>query len=115
MKSKKKDIRNIFDTQSLPDKAGELFDTLLERKGEGKSFKLERIFSFGAITPEGEWYDQPWDEWVMIVMGEAVLEYSNGEKIAFLCGDHLLIPAHQRHRVAFTSPDCIWLALHAER
>ena len=112
MKPNKTEIQNIFDTQSLPDKAGELFDTLLKRKSKG--LKLERIFSFGAITPEGEWYDQSWNEWVMIVMGKAVLEYDNGEKITLLCGDHLLIPAHLRHRVAFTSPDCIWLALHFE-
>ena len=105
-------VRNIFDTESLPDKAGELFDTLLERKNNGKELKLERIFSFGATTPEGEWYDQSWDEWVMVVMGEAVLEYGDGEKVTLSCGDHLLIPARQRHRVAFTSTDCVWLALH---
>ena len=105
-------VQNIFDTQSLPDKEGELFNTLLERKSGEKGFKLERIFSFGAATPEGDWYDQPWDEWVVIVMGNAILEYSGGEKTALSCGDHLLIPAHQRHRVAFTSTDCIWLALH---
>ena len=112
MNSNKKIAQSIFDIQSLPGNSGELFDTLLERKNSGEKIRLERIFSFGATTPEGEWYDQPGDEWVMVVMGEAVLEYSNGDKTSLLCGDHLLIPAHQRHRVAFTSTDCVWLALH---
>ena len=111
MSQDKKPVQNIFDTQSLPDKAGELFETLLERNA-GTTVKLERILSFGAITPEGEWYNQLWDEWVMIVMGEAILEYDCGEQIKLTCGDHLLIPAHQRHRVAYTSTDCVWLALH---
>jgi cupin 2 domain-containing protein len=29
-------------------------------------------------------------------------------------GDHLLIPAHCRHRVASVSGDAVWLALHAD-
>ena len=111
MSSDKKKVKNIFDTQSLPDKAGELFETLLERNA-GTAVKLERILSFGAVTPEGEWYNQTWDEWVMVAMGEAILEYDNGEQIKLACGDHLLIPAHQRHRVAYTSTNCVWLALH---
>ena len=111
MSSDKKKVKNIFDTQSLPDKAGELFETLLERNA-GTAVKLERILSFGTVTPEGEWYNQLWDEWVMVAMGEAILEYDSGEQIKLACGDHLLIPARQRHRVAYTSTDCVWLALH---
>jgi len=31
-------------------------------------------------------------------------------------GDHLLLPAHLRHRVAYTSsgPGCVWLAVHGD-
>jgi cupin 2 domain-containing protein len=107
-------VRNIFETVSLPDIGGELFDTILER-GElekGNGLKLERILSFGAATPKGKWYDQVWDEWVMVVLGEAVLAYKDGTQITLLGGDYLLIPAHTPHRVTHTTPDCVWLALH---
>jgi len=32
-------------------------------------------------------------------------------------GDHVLIPAHARHRVTWTDPDepTVWLALHFQR
>ena len=42
-----------------------------------------------------------------------MLEYENGEKLRLDAGDHVLIPAHCRHRVDFTSrtPPCIWVAV----
>ena len=52
----------------------------------------------------------------MLIQGAAVLEYENGEKIQLKAGDHLLIPAHSRHRVDFTSedPPCIWIAVFGD-
>ena len=44
--------------------------------------------------------------------GEAVLRFENGEPIPLKAGDHLLIPARQKHRVESTSADALWLALH---
>ena len=75
--------------------------------------RIERIVSTGQTTPEGQWYDQDEDEWVVLVQGEAVLEYENGERLNLSAGDHVLLPAHCRHRVAYTSrqPPCIWLAV----
>ena len=75
--------------------------------------RIERIVSTGQTTPEGQWYDQDEDEWVVLVQGEAVLEYENGERLNLSAGDHVLLPAHCRHRVAYTSPQppCIWLAV----
>jgi cupin 2 domain-containing protein len=34
--------------------------------------------------------------------------------VALQPGDHLIIPAHRRHRVEWTHPDqpTVWLALH---
>ena len=34
--------------------------------------------------------------------------------IKLTAGDYLFIPAHQKHRVEYTSsrPPCIWLAVH---
>lgn len=89
----------------------EWFDTLA-RLGQ---FRVERIVSAGHRTPEGEWYDQEWDEWVMIVRGEAKLRMADPEEIHHLLpGDWISLPAHRRHRVEWTHPDqqTIWLAVH---
>lgn len=92
----------------LPDQ--EQFDLLLQNS----NITLERIISTGQITPEGLWYDQPQAEWVLLLQGTAQISYDTGEIISLTKGDYLLIPAHQKHRVIFTSnqPACIWLALH---
>jgi hypothetical protein len=29
-------------------------------------------------------------------------------------GDHVILPSHTRHRVLHTSPDALWLAVHAD-
>ncbi len=105
----------------------ELFEPLCETA----EILIERIISMGQTTPAGEWYDQPRDEWVVLLQGEAQLIYQDcgesrdesrdkdgvprGERaIALKPGDYLLIPAHQKHRVSYTSrdPACIWLAIH---
>ncbi len=106
--------RNLFDTQRIRDIHAEHFEVLIEAGDpeESGGFRLERILSFGRTTPEGEWYDQSWTEWVALVRGMAVLAYDNGETITLRVGDHLLIPPHRRHRVTFTSDDCLWLAVH---
>ena len=75
--------------------------------------RIERIVSTGQTTPPGQWYDQEEDEWVALIQGEAVLEYPYGERQSLSAGDHVLLPAHRRHRVAYTSthPPCIWIAV----
>ena len=77
---------------------------------------IERIVSTGQITTPGEWYDQQQDEWVILLQGEAELSYDNGDRLKLVAGDYLLIPAHQKHRVDYTSSDpiCIWLAIHTD-
>ena len=100
---------NLYD---IPDPLppDELFTGLIPDAG----VKIERIVSGGQSTPEGQWYDQPRDEWVALLQGEAAIAYEDGAEITLHAGDHLLIPAHTRHRVARTthSPPCIWLAVH---
>jgi cupin 2 domain-containing protein len=88
----------------------EQFQTLAQ-KG---NVKIERILSYGQITPTGEWYDQTQDEWVMLVRGEAKLEYDDGSQIDLKKGDYVMIPAHTKHRVAWTIENelTIWLAVH---
>ena len=86
----------------------ELFNVLLEKP----HCRIERIVSYGQSSPEGFWYEQPQDEWVMVLQGEAELDVS-GEIVQLAPGDHLLIPAGVRHRVIRTSVDVptIWLAV----
>ncbi|OAN11649.1 cupin [Photobacterium jeanii] len=76
--------------------------------------RIERIISKGHVTPEGDWYDQDEHEWVMVVKGHAKLVFEEGLKeISLKEGDHINIPAHQRHRVSWTDPtqETIWLAV----
>ena len=87
----------------------------LERGREPGRVRLERIVSFGQATPAGEWYDQDADEWVALLQGGAgLLCEGEAEPRVLAPGDWVLIPAHTRHRVAWTAPDgpTVWLALH---
>lgn len=82
----------------------------------GKNIQIERIISTGQTTPSGQWYDQTTDEWVILLQGEAELAYVDNTRIKLKAGDYLLIPAHTKHRVEYTSvePACIWLAVHGQ-
>ena len=103
-------ISNLF--KEIPDKfSDEFFQTIVSRPG----IKIERIVSRGHCSPDGFWYDQDGDEWVLLVRGNAALAFEDDPQlVALKPGDHLFIPAHQRHRVAWTSQteDTIWLAVH---
>ncbi|AWB32469.1 cupin domain-containing protein [Orrella marina] len=123
----------------LSSDGNERFDQILALKG----VRIERIVSHGHACDPGFWYDQSWDEWVLVIRGSAVLElvqpaYGEGtirsegvacpdlrgadsegcddavQEVRLNAGDHLLIPAHLRHRVQSTSPDepTVWLAIH---
>ena len=88
---------------------GEIVSTLLTRAG----VRVERIESCGHVTPEGQTYDQSENEWVYIAAGAARLWLEDRGEISLNAGDHLLIPAHCRHRVVWTDPDVatVWIAL----
>ncbi len=102
--------QNLFSNipESFPE---EIFETLLENN----RFKLERIISSGQSTPDGKWVDQEKDEWVVLLKGKAGLRFENeSEVIELTPGDHLMIPAHKKHRVEWTdrTQKTVWLALH---
>ena len=90
---------------NLPD---ELFTTLLE----ADNLRIERIVSHGHASPEGFWYDQDQHEWVLVLEGAARLSIE-GESKELKAGDYINIPAHQKHRVEWTTPDepTVWLAV----
>ena len=104
-------MNNIFNLpSSLPNQ--EIFESIVSTD----SILIERIISTGQTTPLGECYDQDKDEWVILLQGEAALSYADGSQIRLTAGDYLFIPAHQKHRVEYTSstPPCIWLAVHGD-
>jgi cupin 2 domain-containing protein len=90
----------------------ELFENLVERD----NLKIERIVSQGHCTPAGQWYDQSWDEWVLLLQGKAILAYQDGNTVKMQEGDYVVIPAHTLHRVEWTQPEAktVWLAIHSE-
>jgi cupin 2 domain-containing protein len=82
---------------------------------DAREVRIERIVSTGQVTPEGQWYDQDDDEWVLVVSGSARLRIEGEERDRELAeGDWVLLPAHCRHRVTWTQsePPTIWLAVH---
>lgn len=79
------------------------------------ALRIEQIVSHGHASPAGFWYDQPDSEWVMLVQGSATLSIEGEEDLNLVAGDYLLIPAHQRHRVASISLDALWLAVHFQQ
>lgn len=94
-----------------PSHRDEVFEPLVQATG----LRLERIVSTGQATPAGEWLVQDWDEWVVLLAGEARL-LIEGESTAreLKPDDWITIPAGVRHRVQSTSkdPPTVWLALH---
>lgn len=103
-----KSLFNDIPVTAIP---AELIHTLTE----SSSVRIERIVSDGQSTPAGEWYDQAWHEWVLLVSGEARLLFDDGTTpVTMKPGDHILIQAHCRHRVEYTATDqkTIWVAVH---
>lgn len=110
MKKQGKKMENIFFWPEGPENE-ERSETL----GEGlNGLKIERISSSGQSSPPGFWYDQNEDEWVVLLEGEARIQYATGIEHHLRKGDHLLLPKHVRHRVSWTSSRCLWLAVYAD-
>jgi cupin 2 domain-containing protein len=106
-------VTNLF--ALIPDHLSqEWFQTL----AVGGHYKIERIVSRGHRSAPGFWYDQDWDEWVLLLQGQAMLQFQPDlAEIKLSVGDNLLIPAGLKHRVAWTDSvgDTIWLAVHIAR
>lgn len=100
---------NIF--LDIPEATSEEFSETLRAS---PAVRIERIVSCGQRSPDGFWYDQDDDEWVLVLSGKARLVFESGEVIEMLPGDYLDIPAHRKHRVDWTDPgqNTVWLAVH---
>ena len=88
----------------------ELVEILLTNK----DVCIERIISKGHTSPDTGWYDQPKNEWVMVLKGEAVIAFQGEPEIRLAAGSYIDIAAHKKHRVSWTDPnnETIWLAVH---
>lgn len=94
---------------------GEAAEEVVEALAVGRSCRIERIVSSGQSSPPAGWYDQDQDEWVVVLEGSAGLEFEQDhELVEMRPGDWVVIPAHVRHRVAWTSQGgpTVWLAVH---
>ena len=101
------EVKNLF-AGLAGSSGGEEFLTLWENP----STKIERIVSHSHSSPAEFWYDQPGDEWVIVLRGSATLEFADGKSVHLGAGDYLEIARHVRHRVARTADETIWLAVH---
>lgn len=94
----------------LPPSLGEELVTVLT---QGAHVRIERIVSHGHSSPEGFWYDQQENEWVAVLSGRARLQFESAT-VELAAGDFIDIPAHRKHRVAWTTPaePTVWLAVY---
>ncbi|PKN71751.1 MAG: cupin [Deltaproteobacteria bacterium HGW-Deltaproteobacteria-12] len=101
-------MTNIFSDIPENQKA-ELIETVLQTS----NFRMERIVSQGHCSPEGFWYDQDENEWVILLKGSAGIRFEEKEELIVLHpGDYIQIPRHLKHRVEWTDEETVWLAVH---
>lgn len=103
-------LKNLLD--DIPDR---LSDEITDMLASSSHVRIERIVSHGQASPAGFWYDQQQHEWVTLLQGAARLRFEDQEQpVEMQAGDFLLIPAHHRHRVEWTTEDepTVWLAVH---
>jgi cupin 2 domain-containing protein len=103
---------NLF-ADAAPDPAAERFEDLLTQPG----VRIERIVSSGQASPPDFWYDQPQGEWVLLLDGDAGLQFDDEAAPRRLVpGDFVWIAPHRRHRVSWTAPGraTVWLAVHID-
>jgi len=100
--------RNLF--EEIPEKIKE---ELFEQIGGNKKVRIERIISQGQASPEGFWYDQSENEFVLLLSGKAKIIYKTGEEFTLVPGDYLDIKSHCKHRVEWTDEKrkTVWLAV----
>ncbi|MDR2570449.1 MAG: cupin domain-containing protein [Oscillospiraceae bacterium] len=95
---------NLFNLPQLP-----LSEELTTIITENPNVRIERIISTGQTS---DWYDQDKTEFVVLLQGNAEIEFEN-KTVTMSMGDTLTINPHERHKVSYTSsePPCVWLCV----
>ena len=104
------DLQNLF-----RDVATKLPAEAVEVLASSPHVRVERIVSHGHSSPDGFWYDQECNEFVVLLTGAARLRFEDEDApVEMRPGDWLTIPARRRHRVEWTDPATpgVWLAVH---
>ena len=98
---------NIFDVKKI-NKTKEIVEIL--KKNE--NVRIEKIISTGQTT---DWMEQEEEEFVMLIQGEAIIEYENKTQ-ELRARDTVIIKKNEKHRVVYTSknPCCIWICIFYE-
>jgi cupin 2 domain-containing protein len=101
------DQQNLFKNipNSIPN---EIFEKIISTP----SIKIERIISNGQKSAPNFWYDQEQSEWILVLQGEARLQFED-KTISLASGDYINIEPHQKHRIDWTTAqeETIWLAI----
>jgi cupin 2 domain-containing protein len=90
---------NVF-TELPHDLPEELFAELPQAPG----IRIERIVSRGHCSQDGFWYDQDQPEWVLVLKGEARIQFED-RVLELQTWGFMNISAHQKHSVSWTTPD----------
>lgn len=105
----KPSVRNLF--KCIPETLPEEWVQVLAQTSQTR---IERVVSQGHTSDPDFWYDQEEDEFVLLVSGQARLAFADeSDEVTLDAGDWLIIPAHCRHRVAWTDPkvETVWLTV----
>ncbi len=103
---------NLFDNNLFDSLPTSIPNELIQVIAGNQHVRIERIVSHGHSSPDGFWYDQDENEWVIVLKGAARLRFDD-RSVELKAGDFVNIPAHKKHRVEWTTPDepTIWLAV----
>lgn len=100
--------KNIFEQIDI-----NLNEEIIENIVNSDNIRIERIISFDHKSPNGFWYDQDENEFVIVLEGEATLEFDKNTLVSLKKGDYIIIEKHKKHRVVGTAKNMltIWLAI----
>lgn len=99
---------NIFDNIKINKKSEDFFELL-----RNETIKIERIVSNGQVSPENFWYKQDENEFIVVLEGNAIIEFKNKKIVKLKKGDCLNIDAFLEHKINYTSVTgpTVWLAI----
>lgn len=106
-------LSNLF-TPAAAGSIANLPEEVVQQLVSADNVRIERIVSQGHASPPDFWYDQDEHEWVVVLSGAAKLQIEGEDQPREMGpGDFEHLPAHQRHRVEWTTAEepTVWLAV----